>query len=275
MSSTKWAGHLALHLLLSAIAAVMLFPFLWMILSAFKTHIELLTTPPTFWPREFSVEGFVQVSQLYNLLLHYSNSIIVTVLRTVAQVLFCSMAGFAFAKLRFPGRNLLMLLSLSVLMVPQQMILIPSFVLMGWFNLTNTLLGVALPGMVSAFGLFLMRQYFLTMPSDYLDAAKIDGAGYFSIFRIIYFPMAKTATTTLIIFTVIYSWNDFLWPLIISNSERTQVLSVALASLQALFTVYFNQLMAAALLVTVPITVVFISLQRYFVQGVSAIGIKG
>lgn len=253
----------------------MALPFIWMTLSSLKTEAELMMTPPSFFPRNPVTENYALVMRDLPFLLFYRNTIMVTVLRSVSQILCCSMAAFAFAKIRFPGRNMIFLGLLAVLMVPHQMILVPNYIIMRFLGLSNTLLAVALPGMFSAFGMFLLRQFYLTLPDEFLDSGKIDGCTHFGIFAKLYFPLTQTAVMALLIFTVMYSWNDFIWPLIISSSDRTRVLSVGIALLQGQSRIFYNQIMAGAVMATLPVIALFVSLQRYFVQGIALTGVKG
>lgn len=250
-------------------------PFIWMILSSLKNISELTRIPPSFFPEKPNFVNYAEVFKMIPFASFYRNTIIVAVLRTISQLIFCSMAAFAFAKIKFPGKNIIFLVLLSVLMVPPQMIMIPNYIIMRHLGLVDTILGVALPGMFSAFGMFLMRQYYMSLPDEYLEAGRIDGYSYFGCFRKLYFPLTKSALISLLIFTVMYSWNDFLWPLIISASDKARVLSVGIALLQGQNRIFYNQIMAGAAMATIPIIVMFILLQKYFVQGIALSGVKG
>lgn len=254
---------------------LMAMPFIWMTLSSFKTEAELMMTSPSFFPETFSWKNYGLVIEDIPFLLFYRNTILITVVRTLCQVVFCSMAAFAFAKTRFKGRDTIFLVLLAVLMIPPQMIFVPNYIIMRALKLTDTLLGVALPGMFSAFGMFLLRQFYLTLPDEFLDAGRIDGCTYFGVFRRLYLPLTRSAVMALVIFTVMYSWNDFLWPLIISSSDSTRVLSVGIALLQGQNRIFYNQIMAGAVMATLPVIVMFVVLQRYFVQGIALTGVKG
>lgn len=253
---------------------LMAMPFIWMVLSSFKTEAELMRTPPAFFPEHYSLINYQKVIDVIPFLLFYRNTVIVTVIRTLSQIVFCSMAAFSFAKIHFKGRDVIFVILLAVLMVPAQMILVPNYIIMRWLGLIDTLLGVALPGMFSAFGMFLLRQFYLSLPNEFLDAGRIDGCSYFGVFRRLYLPLTQSAVMSLVIFTVMYSWNDFLWPLIISSSDRTRVLSVGVALLQGQNRIFYNQIMSGAVMATVPIIVLFVLLQRYFVQGIALTGVK-
>ncbi|MDD3904377.1 MAG: carbohydrate ABC transporter permease [Sphaerochaeta sp.] len=250
-------------------------PFVWMILSSFKTEVELMQTPPSFLPRHYKLTNYLTIMQSIPFLSFYLHTIIITVIRTLAQLAFCSMAAFAFAKMHFKGQNIVFIVLLTVLMVPVQMILVPDYIIMRTLGLVDSLWGVALPGMFSAFGMFLLRQFYMSLPNEFLDAGRIDGCSYFGVFRRLYLPLSKSALISLVIFTVMYSWNDFLWPLIISSSDNSRVLSVGIALLQGQNRVYYNELMAGATMATIPVILIFVFFQRYFVQGIALSGIKG
>lgn len=250
-------------------------PFVWMILSSFKTEVELMQTPPSFLPRQYKLTNYQTILQSIPFLSFYLHTIIVTVIRTLAQLAFCSMAAFAFAKMHFKGQNVVFIVLLTVLMVPVQMILVPDYIIMRTLGLVDSLWGVALPGMFSAFGMFLLRQFYMSLPNEFLDAGRVDGCSYFGVFRRLYLPLSKSALISLVIFTVMYSWNDYLWPLIISSSDNSRVLSVGIALLQGQNRVYYNELMAGATMATIPVILIFVFFQRYFVQGIALSGIKG
>lgn len=247
-------------------------PFIWMILSSFKNEIELVKVPQTIFPESWKLTNYRVLLEAQPFLTYYRNTIIVTLLRTSAQVLFCSMAAFVFAKIPFKGREVLFIILLAVLMIPPQMILVPNYVIMRKLGLINTILGVALPGMFSAFGMFLLRQFYNTLPDELIDAGRIDGCGLLTIFRKLLFPLTKSAVTALVIFTVMYSWNDLLWPLIVSSSTRTRVLSVGMALLQGQHQTYYNQIMAGAVITTIPVLLLFSMLQKHFVAGIAMSG---
>lgn len=255
--------------------AIMVLPFVWMVLTAFKSTSEMMRVPPVFFPAVWRFDNFRAVIDSLPFLTFYRNSVILTVVRTVGQMLFCSMAAFAFAKLRFPGKNGLFLAFLSVLMVPWQMTIIPNYINLMSLGLVDTLFAAILPGVFSAFGLFLMRQFFMKLPNELLDSGRVDGCNYFQILFRIYLPLTGSALTALAIFTIMYSWNDFIWPLIITVSDKTRVLSIGIALLQGNYMVPYNQIMAGAVMATIPLLLLFVILQRYFIEGIALTGLKG
>ncbi|MEO3746764.1 carbohydrate ABC transporter permease [Plantactinospora sp. B5E13] len=266
-----------MYVLLSVALLVMSAPFLWMALSAFKTNSELTASPPVWIPTEWTLDNFRELLDRLDLPRHFANSVIVAVLTTVANLLFCSMLGYALAKLRFAGRSKVFGLVLGALMVPGNLMLLPLFVLMSNLGLLDSYAGLVLPFAAGAFGVFLMRQFMQSIPDELLEAARLDGAGEWYIFWRVAIPLVKPALATLSIFTFLASWNNFVWPLIATNDPEKYTLPVALAT----FATDPNRsagsngmLMAGSLLIVLPVLVVFAALQRHFTQGIATAGLK-
>ncbi|WP_329013020.1 carbohydrate ABC transporter permease [Streptomyces sp. NBC_00690] len=252
-------------------------PFAWMALSAFKTKPELAASPPVWIPTEWTLANFRELLELLDLPRYFLNSTIVAALVTLSNLLFCSMLGYALAKLNFAGRNKLFGLVLGALMVPGNLMLLPLFVLMSKMQLIDSYAGLVLPFAAGAFGVFLMRQFMLSVPDELLEAARLDGAGEWYIFWRIVMPLVKPALATLAILTFLQSWNNFVWPLIATNDPDKYTLPVALAT----FATDPNRangangvLMAGSFLVVLPVLLVFAVLQRYFTQGIATAGLK-
>jgi multiple sugar transport system permease protein len=252
-------------------------PFVWMLLGSVKPEGELRRVPPTWLPETVTLENYRDLFARLNFPQFFVNSLIVAVVVTAGNLIVCSMLGYALAKMEFPGKRLLFGLVLGVLMVPGMVLFVPQFVLVSNLNLVNTYAGLILPSLAVAgpFGVFLMRQYISGLPDELIDAARVDGAGEFRIFAQIIAPLTKPALATLGILTFLGSWNNFLWPLVVAQTEDKYTLPVALA----LYSVGQNRtdyglLMAGAFVVVIPILVVFILLQRHFVEGIAATGIK-
>ncbi|MEE1771364.1 carbohydrate ABC transporter permease [Streptomyces sp. JV185] len=265
------------YVLLSAGLLIMSAPFLWMAVSAFKTQADLTASPPVWLPTEWTLENFRELLDKLDLPLYFMNSVIVAVLVTVSNLVFCSMLGYALAKLNFAGRNKIFGLVLGALMVPGNLMLLPLFVLMSKLQLIDSYAGLVLPFAAGAFGVFLMRQFMQSIPDELLEAARMDGAGEWYIFWRIVMPLVKPALATLSIFTFLGSWNNFVWPLIATNDPDKYTLPVALAT----FATDPNKaggsngmLMAGSLLVVLPVVVLFIALQRHFTQGIATAGMK-
>ncbi|WP_454112107.1 carbohydrate ABC transporter permease [Microbacterium aurum] len=264
-----------LHVILGIAAALMVVPFVWQILTAFKTSNEVASLPPTIIPATPTLTGFETFFDGVPFWLQFSVSAMSLVLRVIGQVLVAALAGYAFARLRFPGRNVLFALFVLMLMVPSQLFLLGQFDVIKGLGLLNTIPALAIPGMFSAFGTFLMRQAFSTMPKDYEEAARLDGAGTLRVFWSVMLPMARPMLAALAVLTSLYSWNDLLWPLIVTPAGDNRPLTVGLASMQGQFGTNYPALMAGALVCTLPLVIVFIVLQRQFFAGIASSGLKG
>ena len=267
----------AVYVVVSAGLLVMAAPFLWMVLSAFKTDRELTASPPVWIPTEWTFHHFTELLDRLDMPLYFMNSVIVAVLVTVCNLVFCSMLGYALAKLDFGGRSKVFAIVLGALMVPGNLMLLPLFVLMSRLQLIDSYAGLVLPFAAGAVGVFLMRQFMLSIPDDLLEAARLDGAGEWFIFWRIVMPLVKPALATLSILTFLGSWNNFVWPLIATNDPGKYTLPVALAT----FATDPNKsagsngmLMAGSFLVVLPVLIVFIALQRHFTQGIATAGMK-
>jgi multiple sugar transport system permease protein len=250
-------------------------PFIWMILTSLKTFGESVRVPPVILPSAPKWDNYADVVNTLPFAQFYQNSLVMTAGRTLGQLLFSSLAAYAFARIEFPGRNLLFIVMLSVLMVPPQVFFIPQFLIMqdaGWLN---TLQALIIPGMFSAFGTFMLRQFFLTLPKELEESAKLDGANHPQIYWHIMLPLAKPGLLALAIFTILWSWNDLLWPLIVNNSPDKLPLSAGLASLQDQYGTNYPVLMAGAVLAIWPMILIFMLLQRHFVEGIALTGTKG
>ncbi|MEU6534115.1 carbohydrate ABC transporter permease [Streptomyces sp. NPDC046928] len=257
---------------------VMAAPFLWMALSAFKTRQDLTASPPVWIPSHWTLDNFTALLDQLDMPRYFLNSLIVAVLVTVSNLVFCSMLGYALAKLDFTGRSKVFGLVLAALMVPGNLMILPLYVLMNGMGLIDSYAGLVLPFAAGAFGVFLMRQFMLQVPDELLEAARLDGAGEWYIFWRIVMPLVKPALATLTIFTFLGSWNNFIWPLIATNDPDKYTLPVALATFandpNRTVAGGNGMLMAGSLLVVLPVLFVFAVLQRHFTQGVATAGLK-
>jgi multiple sugar transport system permease protein len=254
---------------------VTLAPFLWMLLGSFKPDAELQRVPPTWWPETPTLQNYSELFDRLDFPRFFANSVIVAVAVTAGNLVFCSMVGYALAKLDFAGKRVLFALVLGMLMVPGVVTFVPLFVLVSNLGLVNTFPGLILPFLVTPLGVFLMRQFIAGLPDELIEAARIDGAGEWRIFTRVILPLCGPPLATLGILTFLHSWNNFLWPLVVAQSEDKYTLPVALA----LYSVGQNAtryglLMAGAVVIIVPVVALFIALQRYFVQSVATTGIK-
>ena len=269
-------NHLIVHLILLAGVAVVVFPFLWMILTSFKTSGEAMKIPPTIFPEKFVTTAYhTIVSSAIPFGTVYMNTIISTVVTTILQISFCSMAGYAFGRIDFPFKNAIFVLILSVLMVPGQIFLIPQYQIIQKMGLLDTIPALFMPNLFSAFGTFLLRQFFMSLPKELEEAAIVDGCGRFRIFGQIMLPLVKPGIVALAIFTIKFAWNDFMWPLIVNTSMEKMTLGPALSTLQGQYTTEYPMQMAGAVLAVVPLIVIFFLFQKQFIEGVAQSGIKG
>jgi multiple sugar transport system permease protein len=253
----------------------MVAPFLWMILTSLKTLGEAMQIPPTILPELTKWSNYKEVFTSLPFGSFYLNTVIMTGGIVIGQIIFCSMAGYAFARINFPGRDIIFVLFLSVLMVPTQAFLIPQYLMLENVGLLNTLLALILPGLFSAFGTFLMRQIFITLPKELEESARIDGCNHFQIFWWVMLPLAKPGLIALAIVTVLSSWKSLMWPLIVNTSIDKMPLSAGLAYLEGQHITDYPLLMAGALIALWPIIVIFVLLQRHFIEGISFTGSKG
>ena len=254
---------------------VMILPFLWMVLTAFKTYAETVQIPIVWFPKTWMLENFEYVLTTMNFLLYYKNSVIMVVGVIAGQLFVCSLAGYAFARIDFKFRSQLFLFLMAVLMVPGQMTIIARYLLIYNLHLSDTYTGLILPLVPSIFGTFLLRQFFMGIPAELEEAARIDGCGYWGIYSRIMLPLAKGGLVTLAIFAFNSTWNDLMWPLIITNTEEYRVLAVAVATIKGAYDTKNNLLMAASVMVTIPCVLVFAAGQKQFIEGVASTGIKG
>ena len=264
----------AIHIILIILSLTMLVPFLWMISSSLKTTQEMFASPPTWIPRYVAWENYTYMLKAAPWFKYFANTFFISVLTIIGQLVTCSMAAYAFARLRFKGRNLIFLIYLGTMMIPFQVVMIPQFKIVKLLGLVNTHWSLIVPGIFNAFGTFLLRQFFLTIPRELEEAAKIDGCGYPRIFWEIVIKNSKPAIITLVVFTFMNTWNDFQRPLIFLNDDSLWTLSMGLAKFQGTYVTQWNQMMAGALITMVPVLVLYIFAQKYYVQGLVMSGLK-
>ncbi|WP_338702677.1 carbohydrate ABC transporter permease [Streptomyces sp. Q6] len=268
-------GSVATHVLLSLGALVMVFPFLWQLLTALKTLPEAVHVPTTLFPERWNWASFKEVFTALPYGEMLGNSVINTVGRTLGQLVFCSLAAYAFARMRFRGKDVLFALFLSVLLVPSSLLILPQYDIIQRLGLLNTAPALFLPGMFSAFGTFMLRQFFLSLPRELEEAARIDGAGPFRIFWSIMLPLIRPALAALAVITAMWSWNDLLWPLVVNTDPAKMPISAGLTSLEGQFETDYPVMMAGSLIASLPMIVLYLFLQRHFVQGIAQSGTKG
>jgi multiple sugar transport system permease protein len=267
--------HLAAALLILS-AILVAFPFIWMIHTSLMPEDEVLQFPPVWIPSHLTLQHYMDALTFQPFGRYIVNSFIVAVTSTAGQLLTASMGAYAFARLRFPGRDKLFLLYLGTMMIPYQVTLIPQYVLISKLGWLNNYLALIVPSLGSAFSTFLLRQFFLSIPREMEEAAKIDGAGYMRIYATIILPLAKPALATVSLLTFMSSWTSFVWPLVVIQSTEMRTIPVGLAALQQQAGASdIAQIMAGAVMALVPMFVLFIFLQRYFIESIASSGLKG
>lgn len=279
VGGVRVAKRFAVYALLLALALIAVVPFIWMVTTALKTVQESSTFPPSILPAVPQWHDFSDVFNAVPILTFFRNTVFYSAMVTLGQLLFCSTAAFAFARLRFPGRNALFVIYLATLMIPTAVTLVPSFILMKWLHWLDTAWVMTVPGMFgSAYGTFLLRQFMLGIPRDLDEAATIDGAGPLRIYWQIILPLTGSALTVLAVLTIMTVWNDFTWPLVMLNSNSVITLTLGLAVFATGGTEEFTNvplLMAAATMTVAPLIVIFFVAQRYFVRGIALTGFGG
>jgi len=252
-----------------------LFPMYWMFQTAFTPEEEISTFPPKLFPSHLTLQNFSELfrsSLIWNWIV---NSLIISVSITVLSLLVCSMAAYAFSKLQFPGRNWMFTAIVATILVPAQVTLLPTFLIVSRMNMLDTLWAIIIPSIASPYTIFMIRQYMLSIPNDFIDAARMDGASELAIYWRIILPMSKPVLAASAIFTFISSWNGFLWPLIVLNSTERYPLTVGLATLQRQHLVQYGLQMAGATVSALPMIIIFFAFQKYFMRGLMSGGTKG
>lgn len=263
------------HIILILGVIVTITPFIWMILTSLKTLGESTLVPPKILPEVPQWKNYIDVQKTLPFPKFYYNTIVYTIVRTLGQIVLCSMAGYAFARIEFPGKKIIFIILLSVLMIPAQTFLLPQFMIMAKLKLTNTIRALIIPGIFSSFGTFLMKQFFMQIPKEMEEAAILDGCNHFQIYKNIMLPLVKPGLTALAITCILDSWNQLMWPLIVNTSVDKMTLSAGLASLSGEHFVNYPLNMAGAVLAIWPMIVVFIIFQKQFIEGLSHTGTKG
>ncbi|MEP7132392.1 MAG: carbohydrate ABC transporter permease [Acidobacteriota bacterium] len=267
-------GGILVNVLLVAGAAVTLLPLLWMISASFMPAGQANSEPPVLLPRPATLANYVTLFTRMNVARNFRNSLVLAFTVTFGSLLFNSMAGYAFAKLRFAGRDRLFAFLMGALAIPVQVAMLPLFLMVKSLGMINTLWGVIVPGLAGIFGIFLIRQYAQSIPDEVLEAARLDGAGEFRIYWKIVLPLLRPILVTLALFTFLGSWNDFLWPLVVLSDASRYTLPVALANLVGEHVQDTELMMAGSVLTVFPVLILFLFLQRYYVQGIMMGSVK-
>jgi multiple sugar transport system permease protein len=274
-SKKNKAQKVVVYILLIFLSAIMAVPFYWMLISSVKTNNEVFSIPMKWTVSEFHLKNYQDIWIKIPLLTYFKNSVKLTVITMFVQVLTSCMAAYAFAKVNFKGKNVLFLIYVTTIAVPWQVYMIPQFVIVSRLGLNNTHLGLILMQGFSAFGVFLLRQFFMEIPDELIEAAKIDGMGSYSILFRIVVPLAKPGLATLIIFTFVNVWNDFMGPLIYINSTELKTIQLGIRAFITQYGAEYALIMAASVCSLVPVVILYVFCQRFFVEGIMAGGVKG
>ena len=263
------------HLVLAPIAVLFAIPFVQMFLAAFSPASDLSRFPPRFWPSHFTVQGFVTLFSDSPVLRWLLNSVLVSSVAVVSHLILCSLAGYGFARLKFAGRDMGFVAIIATIMVPTQLLMVPTYILFTRLGLVDTLGAAMVPWLASAFGIFLMRQFFLSLPAELEEAALLDGCGRWGVFFRIVLPLARPALATLAIFTLLGAWNDLVWPLIAINNESNFTIQLGIANFQGARRTDWSSLMAANVVATLPLIAFFLAAQKQFIATMTFSGLKG
>ncbi len=264
-----------MHGVLILVALVMIVPFLWMVLTSFKTVGEAVQLDPfVFFPSELRMEAFTRVFTTNNFLNLYKNTLLMIAFRILCAIVTASMAGYAFGRLQFWGSNLAFSLVLIQMMIPPQIFIIPQYQMISRMGMTNTIFALVFPGLVTAFGTFLMRQAYKMLPKDLEEAAKLDGLNIGKTFLFILAPLTKSSLVALSVFTAVFAYKDLMWPMIVNTSKDALVLASALAKMKGQYVSNYPELMAASLIACVPMIVLYFIFQKQFIEGIATSGGK-
>lgn len=275
MKNKKTQIDIIIHVLLIAGAVIMLFPFIWMVLTSLKTVTESTSMNPyVYFPKVLQWENYKTVWMNNNFIRLYFNTFAMMLLRVLCAVLFSAMAAYAFARLNFPGKNFLFGIVLFQMMVPVQIFVIPQYLMVDFLKLRNTVFALVFPGLVSAFGTFLLRQFFMGLPKELEESARLDGCNIWKTFWKIMLPLTKSGLVALAIFTALFAFKDLMWPLIVNNQADSATLSSALSKIQSAYSVKYPELMAASVLAIWPMLLLYIIFQKQFIEGIATSGGK-
>ncbi|EHK2441968.1 carbohydrate ABC transporter permease [Clostridium perfringens] len=271
----KKISRIFMHLFLIIIAIIMILPFVWMVLTSFKSVTESTQMNPfVIFPSQWRIENYIEVIKGNDFLALYMNTFLMMIFRVICSVLFSAMAAYAFARLEFPGRNFLFGLVLFQMMIPAQVFIIPQYLMIDQINMRNTIFALVFPGLVSAFGTFLLRQFFMGLPKELEEAAYLDGCNIGQTFFKVMLPLARSGLVALSIFTALFAFKDLMWPLIVNSNTDAATLSSALSKIQSAYSVNYPQLMAASVLAIWPMLAVYIIFQKQFIEGIATSGGK-
>lgn len=268
-------GYVVVYLILIMGILITVLPFIWMILTSLKGQSEAVKVPPVIFPEVLRFENYSKVFTKIPFGKMYLNTIISACVTVVMQLLLCSMAAYAFGRIQFPGRNVIFAILLAVLMVPASFFILPQYLIIQSMGLLNTIPALFIPNLFSAFGTFLLRQFFMALPGELEDAARLDGCNHFMIYSRIMLPLIRSGLVALGILTLRFAWNDLMWPLIVNTSTEKMTLSAGLSFMQGQYATDYPTMMAGAVMAVLPLLIMFAIFQKQFIEGVAMSGIKG
>ncbi len=270
-----WITRVLLYGALLFAAAIMLLPFLWMLSASVKLQQDVFEFPIRWIPKEFQWENYSIIWKQIPLLTYFKNTAFLTIVITIIQLITSSFAAYAFAKMQFKGRDTLFLMYVTTIAIPWQVYMVPQYIMMGKFGLTDSLFGMILMHSFTAFGVFLIRQFYIGIPNELLEAARIDGLSEYGIWMRIMLPLSKPAIATLCITTFVTEWNDFMGPLIYLSTDSKKTLQLGLRLFIGMYSADYQLVMAASVVSLIPVFIMFVCLQRFFVEGIATSGLKG
>lgn len=274
LSSSRKVSTALVYAALIAGSITMIFPFVWMLLTSFKTQAESMAIPPQIFPAQWNFDNFTKALESLPFWNLYLNTFLLIFFRVICAVVFSSMAGYAFAKLEFPCKNLLFGLVLMQMMLPSQIFIIPQYQMLAKMGMTNTIFALVFPGLVSAFGTFFLRQAYMGLPNELAEAAYLDGCTKWQTFTKVLLPLTKSSIAALAIFTAVFAYADLMWPLICNTDLNMMTLSAGLSTLNGQYTTNFPVLMAGSLLAMVPMVLLYLMFQKQFIEGIAMTGGK-
>ena len=274
LSSSRKVSTALVYAALIAGSITMIFPFVWMLLTSFKTQAESMAIPPQIFPAQWNFDNFAKALESLPFWNLYMNTFLLIFFRVICAVVFSSMAGYAFAKLEFPCKNLLFGLVLMQMMLPSQIFIIPQYQMLAKMGMTNTIFALVFPGLVSAFGTFFLRQAYMGIPNEIAEAAYLDGCTKWQTFTKVLLPLTKSSIAALAIFTAVFAYADLMWPLICNTDLNMMTLSAGLSTLNGQYTTNFPVLMAGSLLAMVPMVILYLLFQKQFIEGIAMTGGK-
>lgn len=273
--SKKFNSKIIIYILLVIGSIIMIFPFVWMVLTSFKTNSETMQIPPAFFPKNWSnIKGYKDALNSLPFTKLYINTFLLIFFRVICAVITSSMSAYAFAKMNFPAKKFLFTIVLTQLMLPSQIFIIPQYQMIIRLGATNTIFALVFPGLVSAFGVFFLRQAYMGIPDSLIEASKLEGCNYFQTFYKIALPLTKTSMSALVIFTALFAYSDLMWPLIVNVDKNMLTLSSGLSTLRGQYTTKYPTLMAGSVLAVWPMILIYIIFQKQFIQGIALTGMK-